>query len=128
MRKFLIDCLVATLFVFGVLIGLREISNLTVFDAFDPLSQSLGDMEFTDITFSKLRSDPPIDTSIVIVNISELSRAEIGQQINVISKYKPKVIGIDSFFDCPGGITDSINCPQAYDTLSNMIFADAISR
>jgi CHASE2 domain-containing sensor protein len=126
MKKFWIDCLVATLFVFGVLLGIREISELNIFNAFDPLGQSLGDMEFTDITFSRLREDPPIDTNIVIVNISELSRAEIGQQINVISKYKPKVIGIDSFFDCPGGITDSLNCPQAYDTLSNMIFADAI--
>jgi len=126
MRKFWLDCLIATLFVFAVLLGLREISQLNIFNAFDPLGQSLGDMEFTDITFSQLREDPPIDTNIVIINISELSRAELGQQINVISRYKPKVIGIDSFFDCPGGITDSINCPQAYDTLSNMIFADAI--
>lgn len=126
MKKFWIDCLIATLFVFTVLVGLKEISQLNIFNAFDPLGQALGDMEFTDITFSRLRQDPPIDTNVVIVNIGELSRAQIGQQINTISKYKPKVIGIDSFFDCPGGITDSINCPQAYDTLSNMIFADAI--
>jgi CHASE2 domain-containing sensor protein len=126
MRKFWIDCFVATLFVFAVLLGIKEITKFDIFNAFDPLGQALGDMEFTDITFSRLRSDPPLDTNVVIVNIGELSRAEIGQQINIISKFKPKVIGIDSFFDCPGGITDSINCPQAYDTLSNMILATAI--
>jgi CHASE2 domain-containing sensor protein len=126
MKKYLIDYFAATLFVFVVLIGIREISQLNVFNVFDPIGQSLGDMEITDITFSRLRDDPAVDTSIVMVNIGNLSRAEIAQQIRVISKYKPKVIGIDSFFDCPGGLTDSINCPQAYDTLSNLLFASAV--
>jgi CHASE2 domain-containing sensor protein len=124
-KSFLLDCILATLFVFGVLISLREISQLNVFNAFDPLAQALGDMELTDITFSRLREDPPLDTNVVIVNIGYLSRAEIAQQIRVISKYKPKVIGIDSFFNCPHG-TDSINCPNAYDTLSNLLFASAV--
>src|SRR5690606_10221353 len=44
-----------------------------------------------------------------------------------ISMLKPRVIGIDSFFDCPGGKTDSISCPLAYDTLSNLLLANAIA-
>jgi CHASE2 domain-containing sensor protein len=127
MKKYLFDCFAATAFVFVVLLGIREASQLNVFNVFDPIGQSLGDMEITDITFSTLREDPEIDTNIVIVNISTLSRAEIAQQIHIINKYKPKVIGIDSFFNCPGGLTDSINCPQVYDTLSMLAFAGAIA-
>jgi CHASE2 domain-containing sensor protein len=126
MKKFLIDCFAATIFVFLVLLGIREISQLNVFNVFDPIGQSLGDMEITDITFSRLRDDPKVDTSIVIVNIGNLTRAEVAQQVRVISKFKPKVIGIDSFFDCQGGLTDSVNCPQAYDTLSNLLLGSAI--
>jgi CHASE2 domain-containing sensor protein len=126
MKKFWLDCLLATLFVFVVLVGLREVSQLNILNAFDPLSQSLGDMEITDVTFSRFREDPPIDTNIVIVNIGYLSRAEIGQQIRILSKYKPKVIGIDSFFDCAGRSRDSVNCPKAYDTLNNLILGSAI--
>jgi CHASE2 domain-containing sensor protein len=129
MKKFLLDCLIATLFVFAVLLGLREVSQLKILNAFDPLSQSLGDMEMTDITFSRLREEPLIDTNIVIVNIGDLPRAGIAQQINMISKFKPRVIGIDSFFDCgecPPGKIDSLCCPLAYDTLNNLIFGEAV--
>ncbi|NJM24163.1 MAG: CHASE2 domain-containing protein [Bacteroidia bacterium] len=45
----------------------------------------------------------------------------------MISALKPKVIGIDSFFDCKEGKTDSLSCPLAYDTLSNLILANAIT-
>ena len=129
MKKFLFDCTIATLFVFAVLIGIREISQLSLFNAFDPIGQSLADMEFTDITFSRLRVDPLVDESIVLVNISDIPRGMIAQQVMTISKFKPKVIGIDGFFDCvrcgPGKI-DSSCCPLAYDTLNNLILANAI--
>lgn len=130
MKRFLLDCFLATLFVFGVLVAIREISQLNIFNVFDPLGQSLGDMEITDITFSRLRDDPPIDTNIVIVNIGSLPRAGIAQQIRVINQFNPKVIGIDSFFDCkdcPSGQIDSICCPLAYDTLNNLLLGSAIS-
>lgn len=129
MKKFLLDCFIATVFVFCVLVGIREISQLPLFNAFDPLGQSLGDMEITDITFSRLREDPVIDTNIVVVNIGLLPRAGIAEQIKIINRFKPKVIGIDSFFDCgncPNGKIDSTCCPLAYDTLNNLIFGEAV--
>jgi len=126
MKKFWLDCMVATAFVFAVLFGLYGITQLKAFNAFDPLGQALGDMEFTDIAFSQIRDDPAMDTNIVIVNIGYLSRAEIGQQIMNLNMFEPKAIGLDIIFSCDGGLYDSINCPQAYDTLSNMIFANAV--
>lgn len=125
MRKFWTDCLMGSAFVFVVLTGLYGITQLRVFDAFDPIGQALSDMEFTDIAFSQLRDDPPMDTNVVIVNIGYLSRPEIGQQILNLSQYKPKVIGLDIIYSCDW-LQDSTICPQAYDTLGNMYFADAV--
>jgi len=125
--KFWLDSFLCTSFVFLVLVGLGSLTQLGVLQVFDPISQALDDTELTDITFSRLREDPPIDTNILIVNIGRLSRSEVAQQIRNISKYQPKVIAIDAFYNCPNGFTDSINCPMAYDTLSNLSFADAVT-
>ncbi len=127
MRKFLIDCILATAFVFVTLAGIVKITDLKIFSAFDPLGQALGDMELTDIAFSQLRSDPTIDTNIVIVNIGSLPRRDVAEQIRIINKYKPKVIGIDSYFNCPKNLRDTINCPAIADLMGNVMLANAIS-
>jgi len=127
MRKFLIDCVLATLFVFITLAGLVKITDLKIFSAFDPLGQALGDMELTDIAFSQLRSDPTIDTNIVIVNIGALPRRDVAEQIRILNKYKPKVIGIDSYFNCPKNLRDTINCPALADVMGNVMLGNAIS-
>ena len=62
------------------------------------------------------------------INIGELNRREIAQELQIISKYKPKVIGIDSYFNCEGGLKDSVNCPQLLDTLGNLLLSDAIQQ
>lgn len=126
MKKFWIDCVIATAFVFAVLVGLYGVTKLALFNAFDPLGKALGDMEITDIAFSQIREDPPLDTNIVIVNIGELPRGGIGQQIMMLNHFKPKVIALDIIFACDGGYMDSISCPGAYDTLGNMIFSEAV--
>jgi CHASE2 domain-containing sensor protein len=125
MRKFWLDCLITTAFTFVILAIIYGITQLHIFNAFDPLGKALNDMELTDIAFSQLREDPPIDTNIVIVNIGYLSRGEIGRQIKTLSQFKPKVIALDIIFSCPAGY-DPINCPQAYDTLNNIIFGSAV--
>lgn len=124
MKKFWIDVVIGTVFVFAVLGGLYSITKLKVFDAFDPLGQALGDMEFTDIAFSQIREDPEIDTNIVIVNIGDLPRGLIGQQIMTLNHFKPKVIALDIIFSCE--FIDSISCPGAYDTLGTMMFGEAV--
>src|SRR5690349_19810793 len=129
-RKFWIDSVIATAFVFLILLSIVQVSRFNVFNVFDPLGKALSDMELTDITFSNLRVEiPPVDENITIVNIGNLPRAQIAEQIRAINQFKPKVIGIDVFFDCPfclDGQIDSICCPLAYDTLSNMILNNAI--
>jgi CHASE2 domain-containing sensor protein len=78
------------------------LSNVAVnLDFLNVFGDVLGDYTVTDVVFSKssnLRLDPAPDTNIVIVNIGKLDRADIAQQIFILNKYQPAVIGIDSFF------------------------------
>jgi len=126
MRKFWLDCALATVFVFLALWGLFGLSQLTVFNAFDSLGEALGDLELTDYVFSRLREDPKVDTSIVLVNIGMLSRRQIAEEVNIIAKYKPRVIGIDSFFDCRGNNYDTLSCPALRDEFGNLMLGEAI--
>ena len=74
MKKFLINSLFATLFVFGFMWCISKVTKLELFNAFDPIAQALSDFELTDYAFSNLRQDPLVDERIVLVNIGGLSR------------------------------------------------------
>jgi CHASE2 domain-containing sensor protein len=126
MKNLLIRCTAVTVFVFFVLFILGKITSIKLFTAFDPISTALGEFELTDYVFSKFRVRPNPDSRIVLVNLGP-SRAAIAQQIQIISQHKPKVIGIDSFFNCEGGLYDTANCPQLLDTLGNLMLSNAIT-
>ena len=128
MKRLWLDWLLATLFVFVVLWAVYGLTQIALFNAFDPLGEALGDMEITDLSFTSLRVDtPPKDSVITIINVGELSRAEIAQQIRFISQFNPRIIGIDVRFVCENG-DDPINCPAGYDTLSNLMLGGAIAQ
>lgn len=125
MKNLILRGINVTVFVFLTMWGLSGITSIQLFSAFDPLSQALSEFEMTDYVFSKLRPDPVPDPRIVIVNVAP-DRAAIAQQISIISKLKPKVIGIDSYFDCEGRLYDTLNCPVLLDTLANLMLSNAI--
>lgn len=125
MKKIWLQSLFITVFVFFMMWVVSKITDFKMFNAFDPVSQALTDFEMTDYAFSNLRPDPLVDQHIVLVNLAP-NRGLIAQQIMKLSQHKPKVIGIDSFFDCEGGLYDTVNCPQLLDTLSNLMLANAI--
>jgi CHASE2 domain-containing sensor protein len=129
MIKFWLHSVFVTVFVFLLLLLVNAITDLKLFSAFDPVSQALGQFELTNQVFSRLREDPEkIDERVVLVNIGRLPRGGVAQELSIINKYKPKVIGIDSYFDCEGGLMDSVNCPQLLDTLGNLLLSDAIQQ
>jgi hypothetical protein len=125
MKKSILRGFAVTLFVFITMQGCNEMSKLNAFSAFDPIGQALTSFELTDYVFSNLREQPNIEERIVLVNLGH-SRMEIAQQVSAISQYKPKVIGIDGFFNCEGGFYDTLNCPQLKDTLANLMLSSAI--
>ncbi|HVD97547.1 MAG TPA: CHASE2 domain-containing protein [Cytophagaceae bacterium] len=97
-KGFIWDALGTT--IFGVLF-LYGISFIQIPDLFNPISKTLEDFELTDLVFSQFRENPPYNDDIVLVNIGNLDRAGIAAEIEIINKYKPKVIGIDAFFRKP---------------------------
>ncbi|MBK5279864.1 MAG: hypothetical protein JJE09_13475, partial [Bacteroidia bacterium] len=126
MRKFWFQSFSITVFVFFMLWGANKVTDLKFFQAFDSIGQALRDFELTDYAFSNLRPDISVDERIVLVNIGNLSRREVAQQILMISQYKPRVIAFDGFFNCEGGLRDSINCRPLLDTLGNLMLSSAI--
>jgi CHASE2 domain-containing sensor protein len=117
---------IITVFVFGMMWVVSKLTDFKLFTAFDVVGQALTDFELTDYAFSNLRPDPLVDQRIIIVNIGNLSRREVADQIRIINQYKPKVIGIDSYFNCEGGLRDTVNCPQLLDVMGNLLLGDAI--
>ncbi len=93
------DSFLGTVFIFFLIGVVFRFSAFGIFNAFDPIGEAMSDIEITDIVFSRLRETPPADTNVVLVNIGTLPRAGIAEEINIISKYDPKVIGLDCFFE-----------------------------
>lgn len=128
MKKLFLRGILVTAFVFLTGWGVNGLTDIKLFSAFDPISVALEEFELTDYVFSKFREEPVPDSRIILVNLSQASRRDIGQAVRIISEHKPKVIGIDSFFDCEGGFYDTTNCPQLLDTLGNLMLSDAIQQ
>lgn len=115
-----LDSLFATAFIYLFMYLISNISAFQIFDAFDSIGQALEDMEMTDYAFSKLREPLPPDTSIVLVNMGPLTRGGIAQQLQIIDKYNPKVIGVDSFFKGYGPSNDTLGSMFLADVLTNL--------
>ncbi len=126
MKKFWFQSFLITIFVFFMMYGANQLTSINLFSAFDVIGLALKDFELTDYAFSNLRPDPVVEERIILVNIGTLSRREIAQQIQIINQYKPRVIGFDGFFDCEGGLRDSVNCPALLDTLGNLMLSSAL--
>jgi CHASE2 domain-containing sensor protein len=127
-KSFWLDAIIATSFTFILMWGIVQLTQLKVFNAFDSIGNALGDVELTDYVFSSLREDPPLDTNIVVINIGLLSRRQIAEQIEIISQFNPKVIGIDGFFHCNGLPYDTFNCPPLKDSIGNAMLGRAIKK
>src|SRR5262249_37902769 len=90
------------------------------------IGAALKDFRMTDYAFSNLRPDPLVDERIILVNIGTLDRRGIAQQIQILNTFNPRVIAYDGFFNCEGGLYDTLNCPQLLDTLGNLMLASSI--
>jgi CHASE2 domain-containing sensor protein len=126
MKNIWVQSAAVTVFVFFMMWAFSGLTDLKLFSEFDTISKAFSDTELTDFVFAKLRPDPIVDERIVLVNFGELSRREVATMIQIINKYKPRVIATDALYDCEGGLRDTINCPQLLDTLGNLMLSDAI--
>ncbi len=86
----------ATVFIFTIMWVFSNI-NLNL-DILNPVQDMFGDFQVTDLVSSKIREEMQQDTNVVVINIGDLDRGQIAQEIRTINKCQPKVIGIDAFF------------------------------
>ncbi|MEY3421068.1 MAG: hypothetical protein RIR48_1357 [Bacteroidota bacterium] len=105
--------------------GLYEFTQMRIMEAFDPIGQAIGDVELSDIAFSHIREgEPKPDENITIVNVGNLNRGEIGDQIRNIARHKPKVIAFDLILNC--STMDSLTCAENFSFENNYRFHSAI--
>lgn len=109
-----------------VLLAIALLSKIPFGDFFNPISKMIGDFQLTDVVFSQLRENKNANEKIVIVNIGNLSRGGIAEQIEIINKHKPKVIGIDAFFRKPKHSSDAEEDKQLVH--EDSAFASALSK
>lgn len=97
-KGIIFDSILGTLFIVSLILLFQLVRFFGEFSLLDPIGDAIGDVEMTDLVFSGIRENPSIDKNVVLVNIGDLSRREIAQELQIISKYEPAVIGIDSYF------------------------------
>jgi len=114
-----IDAVIINVFTFLTLIFLWAI--IDSIDLFNPFDEFFDNFDYTDLYYSELLADEmPTDTNIFIVNIGNLNRKEIAQQINTIQKFNPKVIGIDAVFAERRGMDDFL-LQQSLNSADNIV-------
>jgi CHASE2 domain-containing sensor protein len=100
MKKYLFHWLsiAGTAAIFSFL-GLMAVVAVNL-DFLNVFEQTVSDFNLADLYFSRLRDNKSVkqDDRVVLVNFANLSRAEMAQQIEILSSFKPKVIGIDARF------------------------------
>lgn len=118
---------ICTLFIFLVM-GLASTIPFET-ELFNPVSAAFKDFEFTDIVFSKIRPQTPkADTNIVLVNIGDLDRATTAEQINIINRYKPKVIAIDAAYRFSKDPAGDTALAKAFSQVKNLVFVSGVNK
>ena len=126
MKRFILDTILCTAFIFSILGIFASLPLLKIFDAFDPIGEMFSDFELTDVVFSQLREDPIADEDLVIVNIGELNREGIAHQIEILSKYNPKAIGLDVLLDEPKSWESDSVLMRVFQETPNLIVGEKL--
>jgi CHASE2 domain-containing sensor protein len=96
-RWIALDILIANLL---LLLTMTLLAYITVkVSFFNPFSRFIADFNINDLLYARLdETRGKFDTNVVLVNIGTLDRAGIAREIEVIRKFKPRVIGYDGIF------------------------------
>ena len=97
-KGIILDAILGTTFIISLVMLFQVVRFFGEFSLLDPIGDAIGDVEMTDLVFSEIRENPKVDKNVVLVNIGELSRRDIAQELQIINQYEPAVIGIDSYF------------------------------
>jgi CHASE2 domain-containing sensor protein len=122
LRKiFNLATLTGTIAIFAFMFLLQTLA--VNFDFLNIFEQTINNFKISDVYFSQIRDNEKIeiDTNVVIVNIGYLPRGGLGAQIEVISRYKPKVIGLDALLEGNARSFDGRLAPQEDSILEDFL-------
>ena len=83
-KEILLDTILGTSFIISLIVLFHLVRFIGEFSFLDPIGDAIGDVEMTDLVFSKIRQNPAVDKNIILVNIGELSRSEIANELNTM--------------------------------------------
>jgi len=101
MRRFILDTVLCTFFIFGIIGLFSSVTYFKVFDLFDPIGDMFSDFELSDLVMSRLRVPPPASDDIVVVNIANSNRDRLAIMIDILEQHDPAVIGVDVTLNTP---------------------------
>lgn len=117
------DSVLATIFILGTF---AMLSKIPLGDVLNPIEKMLGDFQLTDIVFSQLRPNPPHEPNVVLVNIGNLTREGIAEQIEIINEFEPKAIGVDAFFRNPKDPEGDSALVAAFSKVKNLVLVSEL--
>lgn len=111
MKRQLLHSIIIVIITVSITMTVNLFMNMWIFHIAFPEQSALSGFEFEDFAFSTRKTNNERDENVVLVNIGQLGRAGIAQQIDILNRYKPKVMGVGVIFNCEG-FYDTLNCPQ----------------
>ncbi len=94
-----------TVSVFAIFFLLQQVVLNLDFQSINVVAAVMADYKVTDVVFSQrihnTDDEVVVDSNIVIVNIGNLKRDDLAQEIMILNKYNPKVIALDITFKKP---------------------------
>ncbi len=124
-KRFWIDVVLGTAFIFFLMYFVLEIFDKL--DILDPIGEAISDVEITDMVFSRLRDHPGASSDIVLINIGNLDREGIAEQINIVNAHHPKLIAIDVFFRNKGNARKDSLLAAAFSKVNHLVLASKLS-
>lgn len=64
----------------------------------DPVQDAFADLHMSDLVYSQFHPPVPADTNIVLVNVGFLPKKMIIRQLQILSAYQPRIMGVDVQF------------------------------
>jgi CHASE2 domain-containing sensor protein len=128
-RKYLYerDTVFATIAVF-VVIGLLAFVPLNT-HILNPVKEAFADFDFNDIVYAKVGKNDkiPFDNRIIIVNIGAADRAGIAGMLEKVAAQKPKVIGLDAYFEGPREPESDSLLEKVMYSIPNLVMASRLA-
>jgi CHASE2 domain-containing sensor protein len=127
-RKYLYerDTIFATIFVF-IVIGLLALIPLNT-HILNPVTEAFADFDFNDVAYAKVgKKGDTLDPRIMIVNIGLADRAAIAGMLEKVAAQKPKVIGLDAYFEGPRDSASDAFFRSTVQSIPNLVMASRLN-